>query len=160
MGPESACGPSMYVQGSTYLVGGLAYPAISFLFLPTSVRDSLSYRLKASITNDNRAFLSFWEAAFVSQSTRETSMSALVVFLQTILVTPSHTDLKRPKMWPKCEIRHVQNMNFYFLSAFQKTKASGHSAFCPTPVGILCTRLQSRMFFSSLPCRICRFKLR
>ena len=36
----------------------------------------------------------------------------------------------------------------------------GHSASCPPPVGILCTRLRSPMFFSSLPCRICRFKLR
>ena len=38
--------------------------------------------------------------------------------------SPPHADLKRPKMLPKLEIRHVQNTNFYSLPAFQMTKAS------------------------------------
>ena len=43
---------------------------------------------------------------------------------------PLHTDLKRPKMWPKVEIGSVKNTNFYSLSAFQGTKAS-HSRVIP-----------------------------
>ena len=39
-------------------------------------------------------------------------------------IWPLHTDLKRPKMWPIFEFRHVQNWIFYSLSAFQRTKAS------------------------------------
>ena len=31
-----------------------------------------------------------------------------------------------------------------------------HDTLCITPVGVLCTRLQSPMFFSALPYRICR----
>ena len=36
------------------------------------------------------------------------------------IIKPLHT----PKMWPKFEIRYVQNTNLYSLSAFQRTKAS------------------------------------
>ena len=71
-----------------------------------------------------------------------------------------HTNLKRPKMWPICEIRHVSKHEFLFLSVFfsKNEVIPGRSAFCLTPVNIVCTLLQSPMFVSAPPSRICRFK--
>ena len=37
---------------------------------------------------------------------------------------PAHTRLKRPKMWPICDIRYASKHELLFLYVFQRTKAS------------------------------------
>ena len=75
-------------------------------------------------------------------------------------ISQAHTHLKRPKMWPIREIKHVSNTNFYsylFLKGPRRSRT-----FC-----LLCNACWYFVYTTpksdvcqALPCRICRFKLR
>ena len=50
--------------------------------------------------------------------------------------------LKRPKMWPICDIRHILKHEFLFPIRFfflNDQNFPGNSAFCLMPAAILCT---------------------
>ena len=66
----------------------------------------------------------------------------------TLTSAPMNTCLKRPKMCPIFEIRHVSKQELVFPISFSKDQdCPGRPALCLTPDGILCTPLHSRMFF-------------